>query len=330
MRTIEYSGKGSIYIGNKPIPEPSENQIRIKVAYAGICGTDMHISDGEHPRAAAGLTMGHEFSGIVDKAGRNSKFNKGDRVVVEPLISCGTCYSCRSGVPHVCERLGLYGIDQDGAFAEFAVVDTNKVYKIPDSLSLIDGALVEPLAVGVHAVRLSHVKALDTVLIIGGGPIGVFVAIAAKKAGADVFISEINPYRKEKILKLGFKLYDSQSGKREEITDGKGFDVVFDAAGGPETLKLALNEVRVRGQVVIVAIPTQDRTVSYVPITFKEVFLVGVRVYEYYDFKRAINLIEHLDMDLSELYHLYQLEDYEKAFADAKKGNDAMRVLFKL
>ncbi len=332
MKTLEYSGNCSIHLGEKPVPEPASDQVRIKVSYAGICGTDMHIADGQHPRAKGGLVMGHEFSGTIDKAGVDTDFSVGERVVVEPLISCGSCYSCRSGYPHVCQNLGLYGIDADGAFAEYVVIASDKVYRLPDSIQMVHGALVEPMAVGVHAIRLSNLKSLDTVLVIGGGPIGLFVAIAAKQAGADVFISEINPFRNTLLKRLGFKTFDTNSepSVRDEITDGKGFDVVFDAAGGPETLKIANVNVRVKGQVVMVAIPTQDRAVSYVPISFKEISLIGVRVYEYYDFHRAIHMLENLDMDLSLLYQVYPLESYEEAFASAKGGDDVMRVLFDL
>ena len=178
------------------------------------------------------------------------------------------------------------------------------------------------------AVRLSQVKSLDTVLVIGGGPIGVFVAIAAQQAGAEVYISELNPSRKALLEELGFKLYDGSAQMRDAVTDGKGFDVVYDAAGGNGTMKIAIDQVRVRGQVVIVAIPPKDQLVSYVPITFKEVFLVGVRVYEYYDFKRAIKLFEQLDINLSRLYQVFPMESYQEAFESAKQGDDVMRVLF--
>jgi len=334
MRTLEYRGNATIGIGEKPIPEPNKDQVRIRIAYAGICGTDMHISDGQHPRAKAGLTMGHEFSGIIDKAGSDTTFTPGEHVIVEPLISCGTCYSCRAGFPHVCANLGLYGIDQDGGFADYCVVPAQSVYRLPDSIPLVHGALVEPLAVGVHAVRLSRTKVMDTVLVIGGGPIGFFVATAARQAGAEVYIAEINPFRRRIIEEMGFSLFDLPSDgdmtRRDEVTDGKGFDVVFDAAGGEPTLRSAVDLARVRGEVVIVAVPPQDRVISYTPIAFKEISFVGVRVYEYYDFKRAIQLLEGLTIELSKLYRVFPLRQYQEAFEAAKQGDGVMRVLFSL
>lgn len=334
MKTLEYCGNGRVALGIKEIPEPAEDQVRIKIAFAGICGTDIHIAAGQHPRAAVGLTMGHEFSGVIDKAGINSGFSEGDRVIVEPLISCGKCYSCKAGFPHVCAKLGLYGIDQDGGFAEYTVVPADRVYILPDNISLQDGALIEPLAVGVHAVRRSKVKSMDTVLVIGGGPIGVFVSLAARQAGASVYIAEINAFRRKIIEEMGFPLFTlPQDGDLKEtfkLTDGKGFDIVFDAAGGPITLKSALENCRVRGEVVMVAIPPQDRPISYVPVTFKEISITGIRVYEYNDFKRAIHLLNVLDIDLSKIYKTFELEEYQEAFASAKKGDDVMRVIFEI
>ena len=131
MKTLQYLGNATIGLKEKAVPEVGNNEVLIKVAYAGICGTDIHIADGHHPRAQAGLTMGHEFSGVVEKSGAESKFSAGDRVIVEPLISCGVCASCRAGYPHVCQNLGLYGIDQDGGFGEYVRIPDDRVFLLP-------------------------------------------------------------------------------------------------------------------------------------------------------------------------------------------------------
>lgn len=334
MKTLQYLGNASIGLGEKPIPETGPDEVLIKVAYAGICGTDMHIADGFHPRAKAGLTMGHEFSGTVEKAGEKTSFSKGDRVIVEPLISCGVCASCRAGYPHVCQKLGLYGIDRDGGFGEYVKIPAHRVIHLPDGISMVQGALIEPLAVGVHAVRMSFLKSMDTVLIIGGGPIGFFTALAARAAGARVFVAEINKFRRETISSFGFELFDlPKAGDLDPVyavTDGKGFDIVFDAAGGAGVLQAALEVVKVRGQVVMVAIPPEKREISYVPISFKEVSLVGIRVYEYYDFQRAVRLFLDADIDFSRIYSIFKLDDYKEAFAAAAKGDKDMRVIFQV
>jgi 2-desacetyl-2-hydroxyethyl bacteriochlorophyllide A dehydrogenase len=334
MKSLTYLGGTSVGITQKDVPAPARYEVRIKVAYAGICGTDLHIQAGKHPRASAGLTMGHEFSGVVDAIGEESAMKIGTRVVVEPLISCGKCYSCRAGFPHVCSSLGLYGIDKDGGFAEYVVIPEDRIFAVPDSIPLTAAALIEPLAVGVHAVRRSSVKSIDTVLVIGGGPIGLFTAIASKAAGVSVYIAEINPQRRLLLQTLEFELFETENddiGRYvANLTDGKGFDVVFDAAGSRNTLKMAAEFVRVRGEVVLVAIPPEDRLISYVPFSFKEISLKGIRVYEYYDFKRAITLMKSLTYDFSMIYQLFSIESFKKAFDSARSGNDGMRVLFEI
>lgn len=332
MKTIQYLGNDKIGLCEKPIPQIKDDEILIKVAFSGICGTDLHIAEGKHPRAKAGLTMGHEFSGIVAEVGSKGNFSIGDHVVVEPLISCGVCYSCRSGYPHVCQKLGLYGIDEDGGFGEYVAIPAEKVISLPKEISLEYGALVEPLAVGVHAVRMSKLKSMDKVLVIGGGPIGFFVALAARQAGADVYVSEINEFRQQSIESFGFSSFNPNKTTQKEmidfITNGRGFDIVFDAAGGATTLKSAVECVRVRGQVVMVAIPPMDCPISYVPISFKEVALVGIRVYEYFDFQRAIAFLQKSKIDLTSIYSIFEVEDFKKGFASAKDGSSVMRVLF--
>ena len=181
---------------------------------------------------------------------------------------------------------------------------------------------------------MSNLKSLDTVLVIGGGPIGLFVAIAARAAGAKVLVAEINKHRKEIITSLGFELFDlpgaGEMDRVYDVTDGKGFDIIFDAAGGSGTLHAALECIKVRGQVVLVAVPPQKREISYVPVSFKEVSLVGIRVYEYYDFQRAVNLFQAGGIDLSLLYSVYSLDDYKEAFEAAAQGDSVMRALFRL
>jgi 2-desacetyl-2-hydroxyethyl bacteriochlorophyllide A dehydrogenase len=334
MKTLQYLGGTKIGIGEKPIPQIDADEVLIKVAYCGICGTDQHIAKGMHPRAKAGLTMGHEFSGIIEKVGSKTNFQPGDRVVVEPLISCGTCYACKSGAPHVCQQLGLYGIDQDGGFAEYVKVKADRTFEISQSISLKEAALIEPMAVGIHAVRRSGVQVQDNVLVIGGGPIGFFVSLAAREAGAHVYISEINPNRKKLLKSFGFKLFDADlktaSDKACSLNDGKGFDVVFDVAGAKSTMLVAEQAVRVRGRIVIVAVAHSDMPFSYCDATFKEISFTGTRVYEFYDFKRTIDMFSSLQMDLSPIYSVFSLDEYQEAFDKAAEGDTVMRSLIRL
>jgi (R,R)-butanediol dehydrogenase/meso-butanediol dehydrogenase/diacetyl reductase len=212
MNALLYKGKNELELGSIPIPEPGIDEVLIKVSYAGICGTDIHIYHGKHPRAKGPLVMGHEFCGEIVKCPESSELNVGDFVTAEPLISCGTCFTCLSGHPHVCKTLGLYGIDANGAFAEYVTMPVKKVYKIPKEIKRQFGALIEPIAVAIHALRISNLKISDTVCILGGGPIGLLLALTSKAAGCkDVIICEMNSYRLELAKKYGITTVDVSS-----------------------------------------------------------------------------------------------------------------------
>ena len=172
MKAVFFTGKNEIEVRDTKVPQIGQEEVLINVKFAGICGTDLSIMAGKHPRARPPLIMGHEFSGVIETAGGDVRNLKpGDKVVAEPLISCGTCFACRSGYGYVCQNLGLYGIDAPGAFAEYIALPAGKVFKLPETFDLKKAALIEPLAVAVHAVRLSSLKVTDAVCVLGAGPI---------------------------------------------------------------------------------------------------------------------------------------------------------------
>ena len=196
MKSIIYKGAGEVVSEEKAVPAAGAGEVLIKVAYAGICGSDMFIYQGTHPRAQAPLVMGHEFSGVIEAG--HPTLAKGTPVTVYPLLSCGQCEPCKNGTPHVCNTLKLIGIDCDGGMAEYVKVPADKVVEIPAGLNLKLGAFIEPVAVGVHAVRRSGYKPGDTAVVYGAGPIGLCVAACLSYFGASrVLVIEANPYRLE-------------------------------------------------------------------------------------------------------------------------------------
>lgn len=335
MKALLYKGKHALEFCETSVPTIGTNEALIRVHYAGICGTDLSIYEGKHPRAKAPLIMGHEFSGTVDTIqGHRSEVSHGDKVVAEPLISCGECFACRSGYSYVCQNLGLYGIDAPGSFAEYIKVPIKKLYKVPERISLHDAVLIEPVAVAVHAVRISDIKTDDTVCVLGAGPIGLLTAIVASKTGAKrVVICEKEAARLHIAEQFGLTVIDVTKEHPEEIihtlTNSRGADVVFEAAGAQETILLASKIARVRGEIIQVSTPKEPRAMSIVDISFKELIIKGVRVYAPYDFERAISFMENSQLDYSPLISgPFTLEQGTEAFERAKAGSDVMRVVF--
>lgn len=337
MKALVYTGKNQLEYMEVDKPEPEAGEVLIKTAYAGICGSDLSILKGLHPRATAPLIMGHEFSGTVEAVGEGvTGINKGEKVTAEPLISCGKCHACRSGYSYVCQTLGLFGIDAPGAFAEYVVIPEDKVYKIPENVDLHTAALIEPLAVAVHAVRLSGQKISDKVLILGGGPIGIMTAITARKNGAaEVMISEVNPVRKRMAESHGFTVIDpSKENALErvnELTNGVGADIVYEASGAEPAIKSAPSLCRVKGRIIQISMPKTPMPYDIVGLTFRELEVQGVRVYAPYDFDRAIAIMrDEPETFTSMLKEPFSLGNGTEAFKTATEGGDYMRVIFKI
>jgi 2-desacetyl-2-hydroxyethyl bacteriochlorophyllide A dehydrogenase len=336
MKALVYTGEYQLETREEPVPAANEGEALIRIASAGICGSDISIWKGLHPRAKAPLIMGHEFSGTIEEinAPSDSGFKKGDRVTAEPLITCGSCIACKSGFSYVCQNLKLYGIDRNGGFAEYVALPLSKLYPIPDSVDLETGALIEPLAVAVHAVRLSNLKFQDIVCVFGGGPIGLLTALVARECGPQkVLVFEKEPFRIDMARQFGLEVVDVNSCDPEdavaEASKGRGADIVFEAAGAEASIGAAVRSCRVRGEMIQVAMPKKPVPFDIVALTFKEVIVKGVRVYAPFDFERAIKMIASSSIDFSAMItNRYSLDEGVEAFKRASEGKNVMRVLF--
>lgn len=337
MKAISFEGKDTVAVVDKPIPQVTEDTVLIKVAYAGICGSDLSIVAGKHPRAKAPLVMGHEFSGAIVELPPNSRpdLKVGDRVTVFPLITCGKCYICQVGLPHVCKELKLFGIDADGAFAEYVRVMQDTVFKIPDSLSYQEGALIEPLAVCIHSARMSRLQIGDTVVVTGAGPIGLLMALVARAAGAaQVIVTELSPVRIAGAEKLGFTVLNAADDNLVEqvlgLTQGRGGDIVFEATGHPSVAPYLLDLVRIRGQIVQVGIFKEPTAIDLRAVNFHEVDLIGARVYTREDYDQTISLAAQQRFDLKSIaVEVRPLDEAVAAFASAKAAT-AVKTMFKI
>lgn len=297
MRALVYEGNKTLAVRDLTIPAVEADEVLIRVAYAGICGSDLLIWNGRYPRVKPPVTIGHEFSGVIVRTGSAvSELKAGDRVVVEPLMTCGSCHACTSGDYHLCRKLGLIGIDTNGGMAQYVKAPAAKTICIPDSVSLRDAALVEPLAVGVHMVNQSGLKAGQTALVTGGGPIGLIAASVARLRGADVYVSEINPFRLEKAEELGFHALNAKDTDVVEavrsVTGGDGAQVTFEATGTEFGLRDCIEAAGTKGTVLLAGMAKAPLKVDTYRALAKELSIVGSRVYRMDDFHEALRLME--------------------------------------
>jgi (R,R)-butanediol dehydrogenase/meso-butanediol dehydrogenase/diacetyl reductase len=322
MLAARYLGPNRIEASEVLLPSLGPGEALIKVEACGFCGSDINIVAGTHPRAQAPLTIGHELSGIiVQLADRDPSFAVGDRVTTYPLISCGICHACTHGNPHVCRQLKLFGFDVDGGMAEFVKLPIASLMKLPARMSPQIGALIEPLAVAVHGVDRFPTTEAEVAVIMGAGPIGLLTALVAKERGIPtVLISDVLPSRLELAKSIGLDPVTAGVALRArvmELTNNNGADVVYECAGHPSSALEMTTITRSRGTIVNLGVFKEPVEVNMQEINFKEIKLIGSRVYERCDFTNALDMAMTLPLDpiisaqfalrdVSEAFHLFR------------------------
>lgn len=318
MKALVYTGPKQVVVNEVPVPEPKAGQVRVKVDYCGVCGSDTGIFLGTHPRAKAPLVLGHEFLGKLEADGQRLK--KGDRVVCFPLLSCGHCLACRSGNSHVCNSLGLIGIDCDGGMAQYVCADEDMLFKVPDGVSDKAAVVIEPLAVIVHSMHMAQLKPLDCAVVIGAGPIGILTGIVLKHLGASkIFISDVFEKRLDLARELGFTAVNSAKEDFVQIvrdaTDGEGCDILFECSGSEPAALQMTDLTRVRGTICMTGVHKKPHAVNLQAINFKEQTLVGTRVYTKEEFRQTVELAAVLQEELEKVVsHIVPLEESPKVF----------------
>ncbi|GAA4141751.1 alcohol dehydrogenase catalytic domain-containing protein [Leifsonia shinshuensis] len=333
MRTAQYLGDHRVAAVEAEPAAPEAGEVQIRVAYTGLCGTDLHIVHGDMDgRVRRPLAFGHEMSGIVAAVGAGvTAVQPGQHVTVMPLSWDGTCPACRAGHEHICQNLDFVGIDSPGSLQELWTVPERIVIPVPESAPLRQMALVEPVAVAVHDVRRSELRGGDRVLVIGGGPIGLLIATVARHRGAEVVVSEVDASRRGQAAELGFDVIDPAGedpvAAVERWTEGAGADVVFEVSGAAAALRSATSFAKVRGTLVIVAIHPVPREIDVQRVFWRELRLLGARVYERADFEEAIGLVAAGVIPAERLItDVVPLEETQEAFARLESGQ-AMKVL---
>ncbi|NQX26145.1 alcohol dehydrogenase catalytic domain-containing protein [Microbacteriaceae bacterium VKM Ac-2854] len=333
MLTASYTGNHGIAIGEAAAAPPAAGEVQIAVAFTGLCGTDLHIMHGNmDARVRTPLIFGHEMSGTIAELGAGVEgWSVGDPVTVMPLDWDGTCPACLAGNSHICQNLNFIGIDSPGSLQGRWNVPAATLVALPSTLRLDHAALVEPTAVAVHDVRRGEVQPGEKVVVIGGGPIGVLIASVAREFGGDVIVIELDPQRRQAIADLGFRTLDPREVDQVEIvtdwSSGAGADVVFEVSGAAGAVLGATSLAKVRGRLVVVAIHPTPRPIDLQRVFWRELTIVGARVYQRQDFTTAIDLLNRgaIPADLL-ITKIVPLADTLSAFDDLEAGR-AMKIL---
>jgi (R,R)-butanediol dehydrogenase/meso-butanediol dehydrogenase/diacetyl reductase len=330
MLAAQYLGPDRIEAEEVAVPMIGDEEALLQVEACGFCGSDINIIAGTHPRAKAPLTVGHELSGrIVQIKSASSTLAIGDRVAVYPLISCGRCYACTHGNAHVCRELRLFGFDVDGGMAEYVKLPVASLMKLPAEMSAAIGALIEPLAVAVHGVARTSLEGVNLAVVLGAGPIGLLTALVAQARGVpNVLVSDVLPARLKLAESLGLRSIHAGGELRAEVlrlSDANGADVLFECAGHPSSAREMTSLVRSRGVIVNLGVFKKPVEVDMQALNFKELDIIGSRVYERKDFQAAIDLAMQLPLKRI-VSHTFSLEDVTLAFEQFRSG-DVCKVL---
>lgn len=285
MRAVRFEGLHQLALRDVAKPEPGPDELLVRIEACGICGTDRHIFHGEFP-ARAPVTLGHEFCGIVEAAGSEvADFTPGQRVTGDPNIACGRCAACREGRVNLCLNLQAIGIHRDGGFAEYALVPRSQAFALPTDLDPLHGAFCEPLACCIHGVDMAAIRTGASVVVLGGGVIGMLVVQLAKLAGATRVVLVTRQAAKRKLAEtLGATATaDPSAGNLVEAVTGAGgllpggADVVIECAGVPETVAEAPWLAKRGGTVVILGVLAPEARVEIAPfdLLFRELKILG-------------------------------------------------------
>ena len=323
MKAAVYHGPGDLRVEEVPVRKLKDNEVKIQVKYCGICGTDIHIfhGDGGCCYVTPPLVPGHEFSGVVAEVGAGVKTVKvGDRVTGDPNDMCGECYFCKNGMQHFCKNNIGIGTTVDGGFAEYVIMREKQVYKVSDDLSFIEAAMAEPISCCLHGIDLCNIKAGDTVLVIGGGPIGMIMMQLAKNAGASkVIMSEPVEEKREQALKLGAtKTIDPLHEDVEAVLAEycENVNVVIECVGNVHT---QADAVRFAGKGATImyfglAAPEESFPIRPDDIFKKELHITSSYINPY-SFERAIQILESGTVELESLItNVVPLDDIADVF----------------
>lgn len=304
------------------VPQVGEEQVLVRIEKIGICGSDIHVYHGKHPFTSYPVTQGHEVSGIIERVGEKvTEFVPGQKVTIQPQVVCGKCYPCRHGKYNLCEELRVMGFQTTGTASEYFAVDAEKVIVLPESMTLDEGAMIEPLAVAVHAARRAgEVRGLKAV-VLGAGPIGILTAQALHGLGAaSVMITDVSDMRLEKAAECGieFCINTRERDFGEAMLECFGpdkADVIYDCAGNNVTMGQAISCARKGSTIILVAVFAGPATIDLAVLNDHELDLNTSMMYRREDYEEAIRLANEKKVLLAPLVSRhFRFREYQAAY----------------
>lgn len=327
---------GQITFREVEIPTIGENQVLVKIRKIGVCGSDIHVYHGKHPFTKYPVTQGHEVSGSVVEFGKNvTGLKQGQKVTIEPQVFCGKCYPCKHGKYNLCEKLKVMGFQTTGTASEYFAVDASKVTPLPENMTYNEGAMIEPLAVTVHAVKRAGDITGKKIAVLGAGPIGILLAQSAKAMGASqVLITDVSDFRLELAKKCGadFAVNTRNCDFGEALVSAFGpdkADVIYDCAGNDITMNQAIRCARKGSQIILVAVFADMAKVDLAVLNDHELDLNTTMMYRHEDYLDAIRLVGEGKITLKPLMSKhFAFKDYNDAYQyiDANRET-TMKVL---
>ncbi|MER6352783.1 alcohol dehydrogenase catalytic domain-containing protein [Streptomyces sp. NPDC001634] len=331
---VRYTSARTLDTAVVDAPEPGPGEVELAPAFVGICGTDLHIFHGDmDARVQAPAVLGHEMSGRIVNVGPGVEgWRPGDAVTVMPLRWDDTCPACRAGHQHVCQHLDFIGIDSPGAMQQRWIVPASTLIRLPQALALDRAALVEPTAVAVHDVGRAQVAEGEKVVVVGGGPVGILIALVARAAGAEVRVVELSAHRRLLAEEVGLTAWNPADDDVPELvrqwTGDAGADVAFEVSGAAAGVDTAVDVLGVRGRLCLVAIHPRPREVNLHRFFWRELTLVGARLYDRSDFERAVALVADGTIPAERLISkVVPLTQAPAAFEALEGGGDVMKIL---
>ncbi len=336
MKQAVMTSPGVIEFRDVPAPEPGPGQVLLRIKRIGVCGSDIHVYHGKHALTPYPVVQGHEVSGVVEKLGPGVKgLRTGDPATFQPQVTCGKCYSCTHGAYHICDNLKVMGFQTTGAGSELFALDARLVLKLPSGTSYDHGAMVEPTAVGVHAVTRGGGVKGRKVLILGAGPIGNLTSQVARGMGAaQVMITDVSDYRLGLARDCGvdFAVNTAREDLSARIRDSFGeekADLILECVGAGPTISQAISVARKGTDIVVVGVFGDKPQVDMGTVQDRELRLIGTLMYQEPDWKKAIELIGSQRVKLAPLVtNHFAFADYKKAYEyiDANR-EQAMKVM---